>query len=115
MIFLGTIANAGSDVVNNKTTSTPFTIPTWATALRLQPSAATMSVALKLADDASFLPASTDVLLIGAANSINDIPILRGIFNPSDQVTLAVRKSDSGAGTTKVFAVPAQPIFALER
>ena len=102
MIYLGTIANAGSDVLNNKTTASTFVIPPGTQSLRLQPSAATMMAAVKHADDATFLPAATDMLQLGAANSITDLPV------PSPSavtLTIAVRKTDAGAGTTKVFAL----------
>ena len=114
MIYLGTIANAGSDVINNRTTAVPFLIPVWTQALRLQPSAATQMAALKTADDAAFLPAATDMLAIGAINAVLDIPIPRvpgfgadhGVTGP---VTVAIRKTDVGAGTCKVFAIGPTP------
>lgn len=105
MIFLGTIDNAGSDVKNNDNTTTAFTIPVGTKALRLQPSAATHMAAVKIGDDASFAPASTAMLQLGGANSINDLPLP---FDPNGvrlQITLAVRKTDAGAATTKVFAI----------
>jgi hypothetical protein len=110
MIFLGTIANVGSDVLNNTNTAAPFTIPTWVQVLRLQPSAATQMAAATLASNGAFAPAATDMLQLGAANSIADIPIARtpgvGIdHEASGPVTLAVRKTDVGAGTCKVFAL----------
>lgn len=107
MIYLGTIANAGSDVVNNKSTATAFAIPSGTITLRLQPSAGTLLAAVKLADDAAFLPAATDMLQLGAANSFNDLPIHGSPLSPHTPtlVTLAVRKSDAGASTCKVFAI----------
>lgn len=109
MIYLGTLASLGSDVVNNSTTATSFVIPSGTVALRLQPSAATMLAAVKLAADAAFLPAATDMLQLGAANSITDLPIPGRPGgeprSPLSLLTLAVRKSDAGAGTTKVFAI----------
>lgn len=107
MIFLGTIANTGSDVVNNKTTATPFAIPSGTIALRLQSSATTLLAAVKLGDDAAFLPAATDMLQLGAANSFNDVPVHGAPMLPHTPtlVTLAVRKSDAGASTCKVFAI----------
>lgn len=108
MIYLGTIANVGSDVVNNRTTATPFTIPSGTIALRLQSTATTLLAAVKAADDATFLPAdATTMLQLGAANSFNDLPIY-GANKPTHvltPLTLAVRKSDAGAATCKVFAV----------
>lgn len=103
MIFLGTIANAGSDVINNKSTAAPFTIPTWVEVLRLQPSAATQMASVKLGDDSSFAPAATDMLQLGGANSVTDIPIPRA--PGASPITVAIRKTDAGAGTTKVFAL----------
>lgn len=108
MIYLGTIANAGSDVLNNKTTATPFAIPSGTIALRLLPSAGTLLAAVKLGDDASFLPAdATTMLQLGAANSFNDLTIHGAPMMPHTPtlVTLAVRKSDAGSSTCKVFAV----------
>lgn len=108
MIYLGTIANAGSDVVNNRTTAAPFAIPSGTAALRLQSSATTLLAAVKLGDDATFLPADgTTMLQLGAANSFNDIPIHGAPMLPHTPtlVTVAVRKSDAGASTCKVFAV----------
>lgn len=107
MIYLGTIANAGSDVVNNRTTAAPFAIPSGTIALRLQSSATTLLAAVKAADDSTFLPAATDMVQLGAANSFNDLPIY-GAHQPTHvltPITLAVRKSDAGASTCKVFAV----------
>jgi hypothetical protein len=114
MIYLGTIDNAGSDVKNNANTSSAFVIPPGTVALRLQPNAATMMAVLKYADDSAFAPAATAMLQLGAANSFNDLPIWRSadliaiaprvglLLTP---LTLAVRKTDAGAGTTKVFAI----------
>ena len=103
MRYLGTINNAGSDVVNNVTTSSPFTIPAGITRLFLQPSAATMQAATA-PSNAAFLPATTDMLQLGAANSVNDIPV-QWSSSIGAGPTLAVRKTDAGAGTTKVFGV----------
>ena len=103
MIYLGTIANLGSDVVDNTNTAAPFTIPAGTTRLFVQPSAATQMAAVGLA--AAFAPAATAMLQLGAANSIQEIPVSyqltgqKGI-NP----VLAIRKTDAGAGTCKVFA-----------
>src|SRR5258708_3786954 len=77
VIFLGIINNAGSDVKNNLNTSTPFAIPYWVTALRLQPSAATMMAVASYANDSAFAPASTAMLQLGAVNSVNDLPMGR--------------------------------------
>lgn len=105
MLYLGTIDNAGSDVKNNLNTSTPFEIPPGTTGLRLQPSAATMGAAIKQARDATFLPSAiTAMLQLGAAQSFNDATIPGDRMLPPP-VTLAVRKTDVGAGTTKVFAI----------
>lgn len=108
MIFLGTLANSGTDVVNNRTTAVPFTIPPGATALRLQPSAATQLAVIKQGDDAAFLPAGTDMLAL-AGTGYTDIPIgPPGNMTPgnaSRPITLAIRKTDAGAGTCKVFAI----------
>ena len=106
MIYLGTIDNAGSDVKNNKNTSTPFQIPNGATALRLVPSAATMLIATKLDEDTSFAPAAGAMCPLGTVSTFIDIPLSnysRPI--PLTLLTLAVRKTDAGAGTTKVFAI----------
>jgi hypothetical protein len=103
MIYLGTIANAGSDVVNNRTTAAPFTIPGGTRALRLQPSAATQMAATKGGDDSTFLPAATDMLQLGGANSVIDVPI--NSTGVPTALTLAIRKTDAGAGTCKVFAI----------
>lgn len=108
MRYLGTINNAGSDVVNNTTTSVPFTIPAGTTRLMLQPSAATMQAATSV-NNAAFLPATTDMAQLGAANSFNDVPItwfeaVGGYGSAQLGPTLAVRKTDAGAGTTKVWA-----------
>lgn len=105
MIYLGTIANLGTDVVNNRNTAVPFVIPYWVTAVRLQPSAATMMAVAEYANnDVAFAPASTAMLQLGAANSIIDLPLGRPAV-PLIQPTLAVRKTDIGAGTTAVFGV----------
>lgn len=104
MRYLGTIANAGSDVVNNSTTAAPFAIPSGITRLFLQPSAATMQAATSV-NNAAFLPATTDMLQLGAANSINEIPVAWTATFGSAGPTLAVRKTDAGAGSTKVFGV----------
>lgn len=103
MRYLGTIANAGSDVVNNSTTAAPFVIPAGITQLVLQPSAATMQAATA-PNNAAFLPATTDMLQLGAATSINTLPVQWASTQPAG-TTLAVRKTDAGAGTTKVFGV----------
>jgi hypothetical protein len=106
MQYLGTIDNAGSDVKNNQNTSSPFVIPAGTIALRLQPSAATQMAAMAIVADASFAPAAGVMLQLGAANSITDLPIaLPQARNAA--MTLAVRKTDAGAGTTKVFAIGA--------
>lgn len=105
MIFLGTIANAGSDVKNNSNTAAPFVIPTGVTMLRLQPSAATMMASVALGDNPSFAPNATDQLQLGGANSFNDLPIPGTAARPGVVFQLAVRKTDAGAGTTKVFAL----------
>lgn len=106
MIYLGTINNAGSDCINNLTTSSPFTIPQGVTCLRLQPSAATHVAAMKAGSDATFLPSdATTMLQLGAANSIQDLPISPIKTSPNLALTLAIRKTDAGAATTKVFAV----------
>lgn len=113
MRYLGTIANAGTDVLNNSTTAAPFTIPAGTTRLFLQPSAATMQAATA-PNSAAFLPATTDMIQLGAANSINELPVPwshgytasypAGVLVVAGP-TLAVRKTDAGAGTTKVFGV----------
>ena len=104
MIYLGTINNAGSDVQNNKTTSTPFDIPVGTVGLRLQPSTATMLGVMKIGAsvDPTFLPAASAMAQLGAANSFNDCPmrVSGGVV-----ATVAVRKSDAGAGTCAVFAI----------
>ncbi len=109
MIYIGTLNSAGSDCVNNSTTSAPFTIPSNTVALRLQPSAATMLASVKLVTDAAFLPAATDMLQLGGVNSVNDLPIPgRPGGTPTAPIglpTLAIRKTDAGAGTCKVFAI----------
>jgi len=105
VIYLGTIANAGSDVINNLTTAAPFTIPPGVTCLRIQPSAATQMAAVKSGADATFLPAATDMLQLGGANSIQDVPIAAIKASPNAALTLAIRKTDAGAGTCKVFAI----------
>jgi hypothetical protein len=107
MIYLGSIVNAGSDVKSNTTTANPFSIPSGTTSLRLQPSAATMMASCKHVDDtaAPFAPAATDMLQLGGALSVNDLPL-----HEDRQIALfaiAVRKTDAGAGTTKVFAIRA--------
>jgi hypothetical protein len=104
VIYLGTIANAGSDVKNNLNTAAPFAIPSWVTQLRLQPSAATQMAVMSYANDSAFAPAATAMLQLGGALSVNDISCGR----PSAPVvapTLAVRKTDAGAGTCAVFAM----------
>jgi hypothetical protein len=105
VIYLGTIANLGSDVVNNLNTAAPFTIPPGVTALRIQPSAATQLASAKAGADAAFLPAATDMLQLGGANSILDVPLSPIKFPPNVAITLAIRKTDAGAGTCKVFAI----------
>jgi hypothetical protein len=108
MIFLGTIANAGSDVVNNTNTAAPFTIPAWVQTLRLQPSAATQMVSVVLANTPAFAPAATDMLQLGAANSSTDVPLPRRDEPTAlllGALTMAIRKTDAGAGTVKVFAI----------
>lgn len=105
MIYLGTIANVGTDVLNNRNTAVPFVIPTWVTALRLQPSAATMmAVAEYVNNDSTFAPAATAMMQLGGANSVNDLPCGHPA-EPLVQITLAVRKTDVGAGTTAVFGI----------
>lgn len=109
MRYLGTINNAGSDVVNNSTTSTPFAIPAGCNALVLQPSAATMMAATS-SNNATFLPAANNMLQLGAINSVNNIPLMwneavGGYGSANLGPTLAVRKTDAGAGTTLVFGV----------
>jgi len=113
MRYLGTIANAGSDVLNNTNTAVPFVIPAGITRLFLQPSAATMMGATSQAS-AAFAPAATDMVQLGAANSINELPVPwsqgytatfpSGVLAAAGP-TLAVRKTDVGAGTTKVFGI----------
>lgn len=103
MRYLGTIANAGSDVVNNSTTAAPFTIPAGVSQLILQPSAATM-MAATAPNNAAFLPAATDMLQLGGALSVNTLPV-QFASTGGGGPTLAVRKTDAGAGTTKVFGV----------
>jgi len=100
MIFLGTIANAGSDVKNNANTAVPFTIPAGARSLWLQPAAATHMVAVS-ATNTGFAPAATDMIQLGAANSIQEIKLPGNMDHLG--FTLAIRKTDVGAGTTKVF------------
>lgn len=103
MIYLGTIANAGSDVDNNTSTAAPFAIPAGTTRLFVQPSAATMMAAVGTAD--AFAPAATDMLQLGAANSVNEIPVSYSLTTGRAlPIVLAIRKTDAGAGTTKVFA-----------
>lgn len=102
MIYLGTIANGGSDVDNNTNTAAPFAIPHGTTRLFVQPSAATMMAAVAPTNGA-FAPAATDMLQLGAANSITEIPIPQKPDGAYQDVTLAIRKTDAGAGTTKVF------------
>ena len=109
MIYLGTIANLGSDVLNNLNTAAPFVIPHWVTQLRLQPSAATMMASMLYSSSAAFAPAATAMLQLGAANSVNDLSCGRPTV-PLTQPTLAVRKTDAGAGTTAVFAVGWQDV-----
>lgn len=98
MKYLGTIDNAGSDVKNNATATTPFTIPDGFAAIVVQPSTATFMVAISTVA-AGFLPAATDMLQLGGANSIQSIPT-GGLA-----ITVASRKTDAGAGTLKVFGV----------
>ena len=102
MVYLGTIANAGSDVVNNTNTAIPFVIPA-GVRLFVQPSAATQQAAI--GSGGSFAPATGAMLQLGAANSIQEIPVPYGLttFQGSTPV-LAIRKTDAGAGTCKVFA-----------
>jgi hypothetical protein len=109
MIYLGTINNAGSDVKNNLNTSSPFTIPSWVTSIRVQPSAATQMAAMEYQSDSAFAPASTAMMQLGGANSVNDLPCGR----PSAPVvtpTLAIRKTDAGAATCTVFAIAWQDV-----
>lgn len=108
MIYLGTIANAGSDVLNNRTTAAPFVIPPGVTCLRIQPSAATqMASVMNGVDSAAvpFAPAASDMLQLGGALSIQDIPISQHNKSQNVGLTLAIRKTDVGAGTCKVFAI----------
>ena len=100
MIYLGTIANVGSDVLNNTDTAAPFVIPKGIIRLVVQPSTATFMVAVSVVN-ALFAPAATAMAQLGAANSTLEIPI--GAFS---EITLASRKTDAGAGTLKVFGVP---------
>lgn len=103
MIYLGTIASVGSDVLNNTTTAVPFTIPAGTTRLFVQPSAATMMAAVGTA--LPFAPAATDMLQLGAANSIQELPVSwERTAGKALSPVLAIRKTDAGAGTTKVFA-----------
>lgn len=112
MIFLGTIANVGTDVLNNTNTAVPFTIPAGITQLILQPSAATMMAAVS-ANNSSFAPPATSMLQLGAAQSIQSIPIQWALTTTGYEtnvgaaagITLAVRKTDAGAGITKVFGL----------
>ncbi len=105
MIYLGTIDNAGSDVKNNLNTSSPFVIPPGTIGLLFQPSAATMMSAVKLASDSAFAPASTAMAQLGGASSFNTITLPGDRMVGQALVTVAVRKTDAGAGTTKVFAI----------
>lgn len=104
MIYLGTIANLGSDVINNLTTAAPFAIPPGIKCLRIQPSTATQMAAVKSASDATFLPAATDMLQLGGVNSSADLPMSAVKVSPNSPLTLAIRKTDAGACTCKVFA-----------
>lgn len=109
MRYLGTINNAGSDVVNNATTSSPFVIPAGVTRLFLQPSTATM-MAATAANNAAFLPNATDMVQLGAVNSLNELPVawassVGGYGSAQLGPTLAVRKTDATAGNTKVWGV----------
>lgn len=105
MIYLGTIDNAGTDVKNNFNTSSAFAIPPGTMGLLFQPSAATMMAAVKLAIDSSFAPASTAMAQLGGANSFNTTTLPGDRATGQVNITVAVRKTDSGAGTTKVFAI----------
>jgi hypothetical protein len=104
VIYLGTIDNAGSDVKDNTNTSSTFTIPVGTTRLFVQPSAATHMAAVGTAG--GFAPAASAMLQLGAASSIQEIPISYALTAGKSLVpVLAIRKTDAGAGTTKVFAV----------
>ncbi len=103
MIYLGTIANVGSDVLDNTNTAAPFTIPAGTARLFVQPSAATQMAAIGTA--AAFAPASTAMVQLGAVNSIQEIPISYPLTTGKTlPIVLAIRKTDAGAGTCKVFA-----------
>lgn len=103
MLYLGTIANVGSDVLDNTNTASPFTIPAGTTRLFVQPSAATQMAAVGTA--AAFAPAASAMLQLGAANSIQEIPVSYSLTSGKAlPIILAIRKTDAGAGTCKVFA-----------
>lgn len=108
MIFLGTITNAGSDVKNNTNTAVPFVIPVGITRLFLQPVDAATLMAAVSATNPAFAPAAANMLQLGAINSIQEIPLQFALtqgYEAQTGVTLAIRKTDVGAGNTKVFGV----------
>lgn len=98
MIYLGTIDNAGSDVKNNLTATTPFAIPRGK--IVVQPSGATIQVASKATSDVAFLPATGNMASLVTANALVEVGYVPG-------GTIASRKTDAGAGTLKVFLVKA--------
>ena len=103
MIYLGTIANAGSDVLDNTNTAAPFTIPAGTTRLFVQPSTATQMASVGTAG--AFAPTAAQMLQLGAANSIQEVPVSYNMTTGKQLPTvLAIRKTDAGAGTCKVFA-----------
>jgi hypothetical protein len=103
MIFLGTIANVGSDVLDNTNTAAAFAIPAGTARLFVQPSAATMMASVVTAGASA--PAAAAMLQLGAANSIQEIPVSYPLTTGKVlPIVLAIRKTDAGAGTTKVFA-----------
>lgn len=75
-----------------------FTVPLGTSRVLLQPSAATMMAAASPGSASSFAPIRGKMIQLGGANSLTELPCIPG-------GTIAIRKTDSGAGTTKVFAI----------
>lgn len=112
MFYLGTIANVGSDVLNNTNTAVPFAIPHGTTRLFVQPSSPTQLAAIGLTG-AAFAPPATDMAALispkpavlfdstGVANTAFDTGNVD--VTDYDYLSVAVLPSGAAAASTLSF------------